>query len=72
MRCVYILFQGDEALYVGATKQIEKRIKQHKDKPYDKYVVIRARNYLRMEMNLIRFFRPKLNKIYNQGPNPYA
>lgn len=69
MRCVYILFQGYEVLYVGATKQIETRIKQHRDKPYDKYVVIKARNYQRLEMDLIRFLRPKLNKYYNHGPN---
>lgn len=67
MRCVYILLQGEEVLYVGATKNVASRIKAHRDKPYDTYVVIRSRNHYRKEMNLIRLLRPKFNKYYNQG-----
>lgn len=65
---VYVLFNGDEVVYVGQTRCIPARIGTHINegcKIFDSYTVIKVPPELRIlrERQLIATFRPKYNML---------
>lgn len=67
MRGVYILLKGTEPIYIGRSKNIEKRLIGHRHKDYDHYVVIPAKEFRLnwLESMLISVINPQLNKVQN-------
>lgn len=68
---IYVLFHGDEVVYVGQSKNPQARIGQHAASPvktFDSFVFIPcAEEHLdREEVAMIRRFRPKLNTAGNR------
>jgi predicted GIY-YIG superfamily endonuclease len=66
---VYSLYDRNELVYIGITKDLYNRIKDHKKtKIFDRYEVLnifKDRFYaLREENNLIKIHKPKYNKQY--------
>jgi hypothetical protein len=62
MSGIYFLFQGDTLVYIGQSKNVEKRISTH-NIDYDSYRVIPCAipDLLRYEKRLINYFKPELN-----------
>ncbi len=67
---VYILIKDLEIIYIGATINPEQRLKCHKRKKYNYYVVLpENRLYKDLESYMILLFKPKLNKQFNVPKN---
>lgn len=60
---VYILYDGDQIVYVGKSSDVHKRITQHTDKTYTCYRVIECDEEVNgmLERMLIEFFLPRYN-----------
>lgn len=71
---VYILWAGDECLYVGQSGHLRARLRQHrKDKTFDRvelYLEDSLDDRLRLEGVLILALRPALNRGVNLGVRP--
>jgi excinuclease UvrABC nuclease subunit len=66
---VYILLKNDDVIYIGASCNIESRLRAHVNKDYNLYVIIPYnKRYLYLELRLISFLQPQLN-IQNVYPN---
>ncbi len=63
---VYALYRENEVIYVGITKNIEERLKGHKDKEYDNYEILQVHSNrfyaMKHEHDLIEKFNPIHNK----------
>lgn len=74
VRAVYILWAGDECLYVGHSGHLRARLRQHReDKAFDRveaYLVEELDERLRLEAVLILALRPALNKGIHLGVRP--
>jgi hypothetical protein len=74
IRAVYILYAGQECLYVGQSGHLRARLDQHRrDKTFDRvecYLVEDLNDRLRLEGVLILSLRPLLNKGVNLGVRP--
>lgn len=64
---IYFLKNNERVVYVGKTKNIKRRIKEHKDKAFDSYDYIKCdesnANYL--EDKYIMKYDPKYNRCLN-------
>lgn len=58
--CVYVLFDGNTVVYVGMTKQLPTRLRQHSGKSYTHSRAISCKRHeqaVLLESHLIRVFR---------------
>jgi hypothetical protein len=58
--CVYVLFDGSTVVYVGMTKQLPTRLRQHSGKPYTHSRAIKCKRHeqaVLLESHLINVFR---------------
>ena len=63
---VYFLFDGDELVYVGKSKNIMARIGTHiadEQKTFDSFEIFETDDYSRLEEFLIRLLKPKYNRV---------
>lgn len=74
IRAVYVLWAGEECLYVGQSGHLRARLRQHReDKTFDRvevYLVDGLDDRLRLEGVMILAMRPVLNKGVNLGVRP--
>ncbi len=66
--CVYTLWEGDNIAYIGMTRDLRRRLRQHKNagKPTAKVRAIKTRTYERserLEAHLIKLLQPSLNTL---------
>lgn len=66
---VYGLFRDDVILYVGATKNIRRRLNGHTLKPWNniRLIPVSPNEMLGLERNLIRQWKPPLNSFREMG-----
>ena len=67
---VYILYSRGETVYVGVTKDIDKRIRQHSEKEYDSFAFIETEDGAHViEAALIARYKPMYNTV---GARPHG
>ncbi len=61
---VYILYNHDQMLYVGKSKNVHRRIQEHQDKPFTHFKIIECsdEDYSALERLLIESYFPSFNK----------
>lgn len=62
--CIYLLFKGQEIVYIGKSVNLEYRIPVHFDKDYDylRYIPCDKDKLFHYELRLIKYFKPKYNR----------
>lgn len=60
---IYFLLKNKKIVYIGQSRNVERRIASHRDKDFDSFRVIACGvdDLLRYEKRLINYFKPELN-----------
>jgi hypothetical protein len=72
---IYFLFLGDELVYIGQSRDVHWRVRDHARSArmtFDKwsFVEVSEDDRLRVEENLIRRYKPRLNHTHAKAPKP--
>jgi hypothetical protein len=72
---VYFLFDGDELVYVGESRDVYFRVRHHyrdPEKPFTRWTFIElsAEERVVAERKLIRRYKPRLNRAFVNPPQP--
>jgi excinuclease UvrABC nuclease subunit len=75
LSAVYFLFDGDELVYIGESRDVFFRVRTHfldPDKTFDRWTFIEADECERKiaEKKLIRRYKPKYNRAHVNPPKP--
>lgn len=63
MKGVYFLLKGDDVIYIGQSADMETRIRNHRDKDYDAYVLIPSKHRKQLERKMIKLIKPCRNIV---------